>query len=425
VSPHAIQPRLEPLEDRWLPSILTVTTTADSGPGSLRAALAAAAKGDTIGFDLPNPSTIHLTSGTLNVTAAVNIGGPGPSDLTIQGNGAFADFFVSGSGDTAISGLTITGGGNVAGGGGIGTGPAALLTLNNDVITGNKASDQGGGIDNEGGLIMTNCTVSGNSAVNSGGGIMSTFQVATTITGSTISGNVVKSQEIEPGGGGGGIWSDGSLTLINSTVSANAVYGAAGSGVTGGYDAYGGGLDSLGNGDYTILSCTFSGNLAEGGTAQSGTAGQAFGGGALLVTSGTIANCTFNGNVAVGGSSTSGGTAGNGVGGGIDAGASPSLVNCNLINCTIVGNRAEVGVQSGHLIGPSFGGGINTNGGGRSKTPLSQAMRLPTGPTSTATSQLPWLTWSGTAAAPTSPSRLIRWASTRFLARCRIMAGRP
>ena len=33
------RPRLDALEDRWLPSTLTVTSLADSGPGTLRAAI--------------------------------------------------------------------------------------------------------------------------------------------------------------------------------------------------------------------------------------------------------------------------------------------------------------------------------------------------------------------------------------------------
>jgi hypothetical protein len=45
------RPRLETLEDRCLPSTLTVSSTADSGPGSLRDTLAAAQSGDTIVFD--------------------------------------------------------------------------------------------------------------------------------------------------------------------------------------------------------------------------------------------------------------------------------------------------------------------------------------------------------------------------------------
>src|SRR4051794_7722448 len=60
---------------------IAVTTTADSGAGSLRQALADANPGDTI--DLTGVSgTITLTSGKLEVDDAVNIVGPGPSALT-------------------------------------------------------------------------------------------------------------------------------------------------------------------------------------------------------------------------------------------------------------------------------------------------------------------------------------------------------
>src|SRR5215472_7351937 len=44
------RPHLEALEDRWLPSTLAVTNNLDSGPGSLRAEIAAARNGDTIVF---------------------------------------------------------------------------------------------------------------------------------------------------------------------------------------------------------------------------------------------------------------------------------------------------------------------------------------------------------------------------------------
>ena len=44
---------------------ITVTSGADSGPNSLRAAIAAANPGDTIVFNLPLPVLIELTSGEL------------------------------------------------------------------------------------------------------------------------------------------------------------------------------------------------------------------------------------------------------------------------------------------------------------------------------------------------------------------------
>src|SRR4051812_5847187 len=69
--------RCESLEDRTTPTVWWVTSTADSGAGTIRGALAAAHSGDTINFD---PSllyaTINLTSGELLVNKSLTINGP-------------------------------------------------------------------------------------------------------------------------------------------------------------------------------------------------------------------------------------------------------------------------------------------------------------------------------------------------------------
>src|SRR5262245_37831882 len=57
---------------------LVVTTTADSGAGSLRQAVADAVSGDTIDFNLSGcPCTITLTSGELVIDVNLTINGPG------------------------------------------------------------------------------------------------------------------------------------------------------------------------------------------------------------------------------------------------------------------------------------------------------------------------------------------------------------
>ena len=85
-------PRLESLEDRSLPSTLTVLNNADSGPGSLRDTIAAAAPGDTIVFDNSlNGQTITLTSatpaegaGTYRVSASAPLFADGALTTTVS-----------------------------------------------------------------------------------------------------------------------------------------------------------------------------------------------------------------------------------------------------------------------------------------------------------------------------------------------------
>src|SRR6187401_3806378 len=60
-----------------------VTTTADSGPGSLRNAVNAANDGDYIYFFGLDGQTITLTSGELLINKTLTITGPGANLLTV------------------------------------------------------------------------------------------------------------------------------------------------------------------------------------------------------------------------------------------------------------------------------------------------------------------------------------------------------
>ncbi len=222
---------------------LTVNTTADSGPNSLRGAIANASDGDTIVFDssLAN-QTITLTSGELVINKNLTIQWTGSGSLTVSGNNATRVFNISSDKTVQISGLTIANGNTDLVGGGIFN--SGVLTMTNCTVSGNSAGNGGGGIRNEGKLTMTNCTVSGNSANTfggDGGGISNSSTL--TMTNCTVSGNRALV--------GGGISNFSTLTMTNCTVSGNSA------------PSGGGGIRN--EGTLTMTNCTVSGNSAPGG----------------------------------------------------------------------------------------------------------------------------------------------------------------
>src|SRR5262249_3787354 len=151
--PLRIVPRLEALEDRTVPSTLTVTNNLDTGAlgdGSLRGEIAAAQSGDTINFASSLlGQTIRLTNGELAITRSLDIEGPGANQLTVSGGGASRVFDISGGVTVTIAGMTVTDG--LANGSSpvlAGTGGGILnfgrLTLANDVLSSNQAIGDAG-----------------------------------------------------------------------------------------------------------------------------------------------------------------------------------------------------------------------------------------------------------------------------------------
>jgi parallel beta-helix repeat protein len=268
---------LEGLEQRWVPS--TVTNNNDSGPGSLRAAIASAHNGDTINFDPSlNGQTITLTTGELLIKKSLTISGPGASLLAISGNAISGNngsrvFDVSTSRSQVIlSGLTLENGNGVGGGANSFGGAIenlGTLTVSNCIVTSSSAY-AGGGIDNQTGATLTvnnNSTVSNNTSTNNGGGINNNGTL--TVSGCTISNNSIK-------GYGGGIANIGILTVTNSTLSNNLSNG-------------GGGIWTEGS-TATVSGCTLSGNTGINGGAIRNDAGSL-----------TLTNCTLSGNTATAG----------------------------------------------------------------------------------------------------------------------------
>ncbi len=231
---------------------LLVTSTNDSGAGTLRNTVAAAAAGDTIQFD-PNlrngagQIAISLTSGAIalpNVTVDGDIAYTGhaldgKADVTIDGSTNNSSIFTIASGATLKS-LTLThGAGTIIGASRLGgdvyiTG--GTVTITDTSITAGTATFGGGLRVDSATVTLTRCTVSGNAVTAagtaSGGGIYASNSTLT-LTDSTVSNNTAKTN-------GGGIYvssatANATLTILNSTVTANvAKYSLAGVGNEGG-----------------------------------------------------------------------------------------------------------------------------------------------------------------------------------------------
>src|SRR5262249_26986795 len=139
-------PNLEALDARIVPSTFHVTTLADAGDGSLRAAVAQANAhpgADNVVFDDRLTGTIALTSGEIDITDDLKVNGPGADKLTVSGGNLSRVFTVEAGETVSISGLTIAGG--------------------------SAGTDNGGGIDNFGALTVSDSVFSGNSAFIGGG----------------------------------------------------------------------------------------------------------------------------------------------------------------------------------------------------------------------------------------------------------------
>lgn len=150
-----------------------VTSTADSGTGSLRAVLGAAVSGDTITFTVPSPSTIALTGGELPITTSVTISGPGANALSIV-NASGRVFNLDTSGKTVlISGMHLSGQ-NPSGNGGAIINNGGALTLQYVLIDNSSTTGEGGAIENNYNgsvsysLTIQNSTIANNTANKAG-----------------------------------------------------------------------------------------------------------------------------------------------------------------------------------------------------------------------------------------------------------------
>jgi hypothetical protein len=316
---------------------ITVINGSDSGPGSLRQALADADDGDTIDFDA-SLHYIGLVSGELVVDKSVTISGPGAANLFLDNDLIFRVLHITNGVTVSISGLTIVGGEAIVGGGGGILNDHSTLTVSNCTIRGNQTVyGRGGGISNDGESGSASLEINNSSVIfndsDGGGGIYNNGYLGSatlTINNSTVSGNLAGND----GNAGGGIYNDGrvgsaTLTINNSTLSDNSAVSAGSNGGGIFNDGAAGGSATL-----TVNNSTLSDNSAA--TFGGGIYNDGLSGSAML----TVTNSTISGN--------SVGTFGGGI---YNYGASGSAT-LMVSNSTISGNSAGFGGGGIHNYGP-------------------------------------------------------------------------
>jgi hypothetical protein len=299
------KPRVEPLEDRRMPALVTVNTLADTvdftdGLTSLREAIFSVnlvPGADTIRFGAQltaaGNARIVIGRGELRISDHLTISGPGADLLTIDASGSDptpdqnnADgsrvFHIDDGDDSTLigvsfSGLALTGGdalgrggailshenltllgsavidnSAVSGdisllsqGGGIAHSGGSLVVLSSTVV--NNSGDLGGGIHIEDGTLTVRGSVVAENAGVTGAGVFNAGANAS-VANSSIRGNSAGAFSL-----GGGIYNSGNLRIESTTISGNTA-------------SFGGGLfsrtDPGGSQATSIINSTISGNTA-------------------------------------------------------------------------------------------------------------------------------------------------------------------
>ncbi|MGN8345361.1 Ig-like domain-containing protein [Pseudomonas sp. SMV71] len=292
---------------QWGLATWTATNNANTGVGSLRAALASAQNGDIVTFS--SGMTVALTQVLVvnrNVTIDGDLNNDNVADVTLDGQFRTQVLNVTSGTTATLDGLVITRG-LVAGDGGNGGVDAAVA--------------KAGGIYNAGTLTLRNVTVTANAASGGGGG------------------GGVTPQYAGGGGGGGGAVGSGIGGRGGDTLNATGSVGSTGQG------GAGGGFFNMGG---------------RGGNSSGGAGGAAYPGYSTGSAGGTAASA---------GLSIGGGGGGDGYNavGGAGGGAVGGIYNDTGATLRIIGNSVisnNIGAGGGGGGGGAGGGYTHTGGAG-------------------------------------------------------------
>ncbi|QQX59114.1 Ig-like domain-containing protein [Pseudomonas chlororaphis] len=296
---------------QWGLATWTATNNANTGVGSLRAALASAQNGDIVTFS--SGMTVQLTSELLvnkNVTIDGDLNNDGAADVILDGQYRTRVIEVASGSTVTLDGLVITRGLVSGNGGNGGYGATGAMA---------------GGIFNAGNLTLNNVTVTSNAASGGGGG--------GGVTGAFYGGG---------GGGGGGLGGQGGGHGGSAGPGTGTLGGQAGSAGVGGY---GGGYDATHMGGR--------GGSSTGGAGGVGVSYYSNGGNGATATNGTIS---------IGGG---GGGAGWDKVGGAGGNAAGGIYNASSGTLTVIGTSTisnNIGAGGGG--GGGGGQGSNASNGG-------------------------------------------------------------
>ncbi|WP_207267461.1 Ig-like domain-containing protein [Pseudomonas sp. FW300-N1B4] len=296
---------------QWGLATWTATNNANTGVGSLRAALASAQNGDIVTFS--SSMTVQLTSELLinkNITVDGDLNNDGAADVILDGQYRTRVIEVTAGSIVTLDGLVITRGLVSGNGGNGGYGATGAMA---------------GGIFNAGILTLNNVSVTSNGASGGGGG--------GGVTGAFYGGG---------GGGGGGLGGQGGGHGGSAGPGTGTLGGQAGVGGVGGY---GGGYDATHMGGR--------GGTTTGGAGGVGVSYYSNGGNGATATNGTI---SIGGGGGGAGWDKVGGAGGNAVGG---------IYNASSGTITIVGTSTisnNIGAGGGG--GGGGGQGSNASNGG-------------------------------------------------------------
>jgi hypothetical protein len=334
---------VESLESRKVLATFVVTHLADSGSGSLRAAVESAnaqAGADVISFRKGLTGSIFLTSGSLPLTGQLAIEGPGASRLTVSGNKASRVFTLDSSAtQVSIRNLRIADGRH-AGQENVGI-----------VVT------RGGAILNDGGnLLLDNVRMENNVAINDrnsanpsrvvgGGAIANSTGAKLTVTRSTFRDNVAS--------GGVGYSFGGAIASVTNSLLSIDRSDFRGNVTRGGAVNYGGAVANFGSSSMTVNRTKMEENkalgLLDGDLAL---------GGAIAASRGTVN--TQGSTTLIQDSTLRRNTAQAGLGADAGGGAIYNYDSMMLVSRTKIEENLALGGEGDNLTdgGDAYGGGI-------------------------------------------------------------------